>query len=109
ESVDLMVVVVEPGLKSLETAERIKKLAGDIGVKRIMAVINKVSDIQEEEFMRERLASLNLEVLGSVPRDEKVIAADMRGEPLMMYPDSEALRSIRDISERIISLQEEVG
>jgi len=27
----------------------------------------------------------------------------------MMYPDSEALRSIRDISERIISLQEEVG
>jgi len=31
--------------------------------------------------MRERLASLNLEVLGSVPRDEKVIAADMKGNP----------------------------
>ena len=86
-----------------------KEACSDIGVKRIMAVINKVSDIHEEEFMRERLASLNLEVLGSVPRDEKVIAADMKGEPLMMYPDSEALRSIRDISERIISLQEEVG
>ncbi|NLU03604.1 MAG: carbon monoxide dehydrogenase, partial [Methanothermobacter sp.] len=90
-------------------AERIKKLAGDIGVKRIMAVINKVSDIHEEDFIWERLASLNLEVLGSVPRDEKVITADMKGEPLMMYPDSEALRSIRDISERIMSLQEEVG
>jgi len=104
ESVDLMLVVVEPGLKSLETAERIKKLAGDIGVQRIMAIINKVSDIHEEEFMRERLSSLNLEVLGSVPRDEKVIEADMRGEPLMMYPDSEALRAIRSISERILSL-----
>lgn len=51
EAVDLMVIVVEPGLKSFETAERIKKLAGDIGIKNITGVINKVSTSSEKDFM----------------------------------------------------------
>lgn len=105
ESVDLMVVVVEPGLKSLETASRIKKLAADIGVKRIMAIINKVSGKEDEEFMRERLEAAGIDVLGCVPADKTVVAADMRGEPLAMHPESAAFRAIREISERIASME----
>lgn len=105
ESVDLMLVVAEPGLRSIETASRIKGLAGDIGIERIMAVINKVTGEDEEEFVREKLESMGIPVLGTVPADKTVIMADMNGEPLSRYPESAAYRAIRKISETIISMK----
>ena len=102
EAVDMMIIVVEPGLKSLETAERIKRLAADIGIKRIVAVINKVSNLEEERFVLQKLENLDLEVLGSIPRDEMVVIADMEGKPLALYPDSEAFKSIEKIVENIL-------
>ena len=41
-SVDAFVIVVEPGLRSLGTAEQIRFLASEIGVPRIFLVANKV-------------------------------------------------------------------
>lgn len=102
EAVDMMIIVVEPGLKSLETAERINKLATDIGIKRIMAVINKVSNQEEEKFVSQKLEKLDLEVLGSIPSDETVVMADMEGKPLALYPDSKAFKSIEEIVENIL-------
>lgn len=101
ESVDMMIVVVEPGLKSLETAQRIKKLAGDIGVQNILAVVNKVSNSEEEEFVKEKLQELGISLLGTIPRDSSVITADMKGEPLTHYPESSALKSIKEIANKI--------
>lgn len=103
EAVDLMIIVVEPGLKSLETAERIKRLATDIGIPKIACVINKVSYESEEEFVTQKLKEMNLEVIGSIPRDENVIKADMEGKPLADYPDSAAFKSIEKIAENILS------
>ena len=103
EAVDLMIIVVEPGLKSLETAERIKRLASDIGIPKIACVINKVSSKEEEKFVVGKLKELGLEVIGIIPRDEAVIRADMEGHPLAKYPDSAALKSIEKIAETILS------
>lgn len=102
QAVDIMIIVVEPGLKSLETAERIKKLAGDIGIKKIVSVVNKVSDQEEEDFVKEKLENLGLEVIGTIPRDQSVVMADMEGKALVDYPDSEALESIKRIRDRIV-------
>lgn len=104
EAVDVMIILVEPGLKSLETAERIKKLATDIGVKKIAVVINKVSNKKEEDFVSAKLEKLGLEVLGSIPRDETVVMADMEGKPLIEYPESDALDSIKKIAENLLNL-----
>ncbi|MEW6011570.1 AAA family ATPase [Methanobacterium alkalithermotolerans] len=105
ESVDMMIVVVEPGLKSLETAHRIKKLAGDIGVQNIQAVINKVSTKEEESFVQQKLKELDIGVIGSIPRDQMVIKADMEGRPLTDYDDSPALDSIEKIAENILNME----
>lgn len=102
ESVDMLIVVVEPGLKSLETAERIKKLAGDIGIKNILAVVNKVSSAEEEEFVLQKLNELNIEVLGTIPYDRIVIQADMEARPLTDYESSPAIESIENIAENIL-------
>ena len=103
EAVDLMIIVVEPGLKSIETAARIKKLAGDIGIPKLACVINKVSNKTEENFAVQKIGELGLEVIGTIPRDEEVIRADMEGHPLAKYPDSAAFKSIAEIAEIILS------
>ena len=103
EAVDIMIIVVEPGLKSLETAERIKKLAGDIGIQKIACVINKASNQDQKDFLIQKLKKIDLEVIGSIPRDDSVIIADMDGKALVDYPDSTALRSIEKIAENILN------
>lgn len=103
EAVDVMVIVAEPGLKSLETASRIKKLATDIGIQNVVAVINKVASQMEEKFVEEKLKEMDVDVLGSIPRDDMVVRADMEGLPLPNYPDSAALQSITQIAENILN------
>jgi CO dehydrogenase maturation factor len=103
EAVDVMIIVAEPGLKSLETASRIKKLATDIGIQKVVAVINKVASQMEEKFVAEKLKEMDVDVLGSIPRDDMVVMADMEGLPLVNYPDSAALESITQIAENILN------
>ena len=104
EAVDLMIIVVEPGLKSLETAERIKRLANDIGIEEILCVVNKVSNLEEEEFVKSKLDELGIEVIGTIPRDPIVVKGDMEGKALVDYPESEALKSIQKISSKILEI-----
>lgn len=103
EAVDVMIIVAEPGLKSLETASRIKKLATDIGIQNVVAVINKVSNDMEEEFVEEKLGEIGLDILGSIPRDDMVVKADMEGHPLVDYPNSVALQSVEKIAENLLN------
>ena len=103
EAVDLMIIVVEPGLKSLETAERIKRLASDIGIPKIACVINKASNETEENFVIQKLKEMGLDVIGSIPRDENVVKSDMEGKPLAKYPESSAFKSIEKIAEAILN------
>jgi len=103
EAVDVMIIVAEPGLKSLETASRIKKLATDIGIQKVVAVINKVANQMEERFVEEKLKEMDVDVLGSIPRDDMVVRADMEGLPLVDYHDSAALQSITQIAENILN------
>ena len=104
EAVDLMIIVVEPGLKSLETAERIKRLANDIGIEEILCVMNKVSNHDEEEFVKAKLDELGVDLIGTIPRDPIVVKADMEGKALIDYPESEALKSIQKISTKILEI-----
>ncbi len=60
EGVDLMLVVVEPGWASLQTAERVKQLARDLGIGRLGAVANRVTSEADLAFVREHLAGLPL-------------------------------------------------
>ncbi len=75
--VDLLILVVEPGRRSIETALRIKELAEDINLKRLGVVANKVRNKEDEDFIREALA--DFEILGFLPYDPKIIEADLKG------------------------------
>ncbi|MFZ5911079.1 MAG: AAA family ATPase [Chloroflexota bacterium] len=78
--VDAMVVVVEPTRRSLGTAAQIKKLANDIGLKKLYLVGNKVRNNEEGKFLETETPGLPL--LGLLPADLKVQEADRLGIPV---------------------------
>jgi CO dehydrogenase maturation factor len=78
--VDAMLVVVEPTRRSLGTAAQIKKLANDIGLKRLYLVGNKVRNADEAKFLEAE--SLGLPLLGFLPANLAVQEADRLGIPV---------------------------
>ncbi len=47
-AVDKLIIVVEPGRRSIDTAGHIKKLASEIGLKNIMVLGNKIRSVKDE-------------------------------------------------------------
>jgi CO dehydrogenase maturation factor len=77
DSVGAFIIVVEPGLRSLGTAEQIRGLAAEIGIKQIYLVANKARGPQDQEFIRQNAPHLPL--LGSLPFSMAAVAADQAG------------------------------
>jgi CO dehydrogenase maturation factor len=75
KAVDRLIIVVEPGKKSIDTALRIKLLAKDIGVTNIAAVGNKVRSNVDQDYMIHSLPDFSL--LGFIPFDSAIIDADI--------------------------------
>lgn len=78
DAVDALIVVVEPGSRSLATASQIKRLAGDIGLKRLFLAGNKVRNEDDRAYLEAH--SPGLPVLGHLPLSLDAQAADRRGE-----------------------------
>lgn len=74
-AVDKLIVVVEPGRRSIDTAEHIRHLASQIGLTRIAVVGNKIRGPADEEFLRRHLHDFDF--LGFMPYDNQLIEADL--------------------------------
>jgi CO dehydrogenase maturation factor len=96
--VDYMLVVVEPNRTSAETAHRIRKLAADIGIKRVRVVGNKVRSEGDERLIRE--ACDGLEILGFLPLSEQIRQIST-GEISLEEIDSDTLGVVRDLVGRL--------
>ncbi len=95
---DQFVVVVEPGARSIQTYENVKRLAFDLGVGQVRVVANKVRDEKDEAFLRGKIPAADL--LGFVHYSPEVIDADRNGSSPFDFSQS-AVREIRAIKERI--------
>ncbi|OGV65862.1 MAG: carbon monoxide dehydrogenase [Lentisphaerae bacterium RIFOXYC12_FULL_60_16] len=76
-SVDRLLMVVEPGRRSVETALRIQTMAFDIGLRQIGVVGNKVRSGQDADYLKEALPGLDF--LGLLPFDDRIRAAEAAG------------------------------
>ncbi len=80
-AVDAFLIVVEPGRRSLSTAQNIQKLAADIGVTHCYVVGNKIRNEGDRDFIRRNLPD-NLPVIGFMSTNPRAVEADMRGEAI---------------------------
>lgn len=76
-SVDKLLVVVEPGRRSIDTAGHIRELAGEIGLNQLAIIGNKIRSPKDEEFLRTHLD--DFEFIGFIPYDDELIEADLAG------------------------------
>jgi len=77
EKMDVMLVVVEPGIRSIETAIKIKNLAKQLGVKRIMAVLNKMRNKKDIKLVENKLLEAGIPPTCTIPYEEGLVEADL--------------------------------
>jgi CO dehydrogenase maturation factor len=85
QAVDCLLIVVEPGRRSIDTAHTVRRLASDIGLTRLGVVANKVRGPKDETFLREQMEGFD--ILGFVPYSEKIVESDISLQaPYCFYP-----------------------
>jgi CO dehydrogenase maturation factor len=77
QSMGTLVVVVEPGMRSVETARTVKRLAADLRIPVVKVVGNKVRNDADRRFLESSFPEDDL--LGCISYDERLIDADRDG------------------------------
>jgi len=97
--VDLMLIVVEPGQRSIDTAKRIIGMSQEIGLKNFGWIGNKITCQSDEDFIQS--AFPNKEPLGFIPFSDSIRTADRQGHS--------AIDQIQtDLSDRFNSILEKI-
>ena len=96
-NMDQFIVVIEPGARSVQTYRNVKRLANDLGIRKVRVVANKVRDEGDEEFIRSAIPAEDL--LGFIHYNSEIIDADRKGKsPYDFSPTAIAeIRKIKDI------------
>jgi CO dehydrogenase maturation factor len=98
ENMEQFVVVIEPGARSIQTYKNVKRLATQLGIKKVRVVANKVRDKEDEEFIQSRIPADDL--LGFIHYNTDVIDADRKGKSPYDFSET-AIQEVRAIKERL--------
>jgi CO dehydrogenase maturation factor len=103
QAVDALIAVVEPGRRSLYTAQTIQRLAADIGLRRVYAVGNKVRNRSDRDFIAAHLPP-DMPILGCLPMSSLAIEADLKGVPVFDM-DPRLVAQAEAIADRLEELE----
>jgi CO dehydrogenase maturation factor len=98
EGIDFLLIITEPTEKSIETTERIEKLAREIKIKRILVIGNKIENEDEKNFIIEKLK--NFEIIGFIPYFPQIKKAEKEGK-IVWEVVPEILKYIEEILEKM--------
>jgi CO dehydrogenase maturation factor len=71
QSMDVLLVVVDEGPWSVQTARRVRKLAQDLGLKKLAAVVNRTSETTDLALIRQALDGIP--IVGTLPYDRRLV------------------------------------
>ncbi len=74
--VDAFLIVTEPSRRSLGVAGEVVRLAGELGIERLLVVGNRIRNEDDAEYVRSGCAA---PVIGMLPEDPSVLEADRKG------------------------------
>lgn len=101
-SVNALVTVVNPGKRSRVAALQIRKLAEDMGIKRVLVIGNRVRNEEDRQMIMESLS--DFEILGFVPELSEVAESDRTGE--RPYDDINTVpEALKEIALKLASLE----
>lgn len=97
--VDIMLVVVEPGMRSIETAKRVIEMAKEIGIKDIRIVANKIMNDSEEKLIKDSLKGFD--IIGIIPYSNDIRDADKKGISVLASASKELVERFEGILENL--------
>jgi len=86
QGVDVMIIVLEPGKRSVDCANSVLKLAGDIGIKRFLLVGNKITNPADAEYLKSAFPDMSFAAM--IPYSESLRRADRDGVSAFDAADS---------------------
>jgi CO dehydrogenase maturation factor len=100
--IDALVVVVEPGARSIETANKIATMGRELGVRCVAAIANKITDDSQIERIK---SQLTVPVLTNIEYSAAVQEADLSGSCVFGSDETvvEQLRQAKDELVRVVS------
>ena len=104
KSVDKLIIVVEPGRRSIETTQTINRLAHDIGLHNIALVGNKIRNEADEAFITSNLP--DMEFLGFLPYDQAIVEADLANHsPFTASP--QITKEVKNIYHKLVATKKQ--
>lgn len=101
--VDIMLIVVDAGIKSLEIAKHIHELAVGGGMKKVFLIGNKIDSEKQRDVVKDFAEKNGLAVLDFVPFDQKIVEAEVQAETPLRQKDSAALQVINKLCEKLVT------
>lgn len=91
---DALLIVADSNMKSLEIAKHIHEMANAAGMQNLYLIGNRVMNDAQKEAIASFAKANGIELLATIPWDQKVIDADMAGETPLKNKDIESVKAI---------------
>jgi CO dehydrogenase maturation factor len=93
--VDVMVVVVEPGQRSIDCAMSVIKMGGEIGLKRFIVVGNKITSAADRQYIEKSLPEYSISAF--MPYAQNIREADRDGVSVLDALDKGQIEIIENL------------
>ena len=103
--VDLVLVVIEPGRRSLETAAAVRDLAAGLDIRHLHCVVTNYRSADELHTISGWLEDQDWPIAAAFPFDEAIRQADLDGVPPELA--GEFLRAARQLADFLLDLEPE--
>jgi len=102
ESVDILLIITDISLRSIETANSIRNQAKKFThYKKLGVIVNKAKG--NIDSLLKKLKDLDLPILGQIPDDEVIMEFDLNGIPLIEIPDNiPSMLAMKDVLPKIL-------
>ncbi len=101
QGIDALVVVVEPGGRSIETAINIARMAKELGIKQVAAIVNKITDAGQVETIKSQLA--DMPILANIGYYPAVQEADLQRKAVFKT-SPELVERLRQAKDQLMNL-----
>ena len=99
QGIDAMIIVVEPGSRSIETAVNIAKMAAQMGIRYTAAIANKITEPAEVDAVKAQLNDVPL--IGVINYSRAIQQADLERKPVITA-DTELVEELKRAKELLM-------
>jgi CO dehydrogenase maturation factor len=101
QNIDALVLVVEPGGRSIETANNMAKMAKELGIGNVAAIANKITEPSQMDTIKSQLN--NIALLGSLRYSSSLQEADLK-RSAVFGADEEITEELQNVKEQLAQL-----